>query len=150
MAGFPGSIRGRPAWGPQRCLFRRRICRSSRISGRPLRHARSISVGVPTVYKATKSTDNSLNLGEDQLEISNFPIPKFEPSNCRISFANLFLHTSSSADLSRRRAALRPAAPKVSGEHARARLATSSLRAAEGIVTGCEARSPLAPAGTNT
>ena len=81
MAGFPGSIRGRPAWGPQRCLFRRRICRSSRISGRPLRHARSISVGVPTIYKATKSTDSSLNLGEDQLEISNFEIDSiFMPS----------------------------------------------------------------------
>ena len=43
--GFPGSIRPNPAWGSLRCLSRRRICRSSRISGRPLR--------TPDVYLTT-------------------------------------------------------------------------------------------------
>ena len=66
IGGFPGSIRRTPAWGPQRCLFRRRICRSSWISGRTPVATRCISdYNIPLSAKHLHSSNiqyHSVNL----------------------------------------------------------------------------------------
>ena len=50
IGGFPGSIRRTPAWGPQRRLFRRWLCRSSWISSRTPAATRSISAHLQYLY----------------------------------------------------------------------------------------------------